>query len=74
LVLPVKGDGVTISSDGNVLLIKADIPEVDTNYVSYTQVQLLTEEQKAIARANIGADTGGGGGGGTSVTVLWWED
>lgn len=150
LVLPVKGDGVTISSDGNVLLIKAVIPEVDTsnlvtldgiqnitgtkvfteqigilngaegeinyikhinnnflisasdgeniinideqlrtfnfynkplalqeyvdtNYVSCTQVQNLTEEQKAKARANIGADTGGGGGG-TSVTVLWWED
>lgn len=43
LVLPVKGDGVTISSDGNALLIKAVIPEVDTsNLVTLDGIQNIT--------------------------------
>ena len=39
------------------------------NYVSYTESQNLTDEQKEIARNNIGAGTGSGTGGGTIVTV-----
>lgn len=39
--------------------------DVDSNYVSYTTQQSLTEEQKQIARNNIGAGTGNGGGFGT---------
>lgn len=46
----------------------------DAQFVSYTRVQNLTEEQKQIARDNIGAGTGSGGTGGTSVEIVWWEE
>lgn len=149
IVLPIIGDGVTISSDNNTLIIKAEIPEidtsnlvtldgyetitgvktfteqigilngsdgdinyikhinnnflisssdgdniinideqlkvfnfynkplaleeyVDTNFISYNVSQTLTDEQKEIARNNIGAGTGGGTASG--VYLVWWED
>lgn len=147
VVLPIKGDGVNISSDNKSLIIKAEIPDVDTsnlvdlqsiqtirgvktftnqlgvlnaangdvnyikhinnnflisasngeniinideqlktfnfynqplatvdfvtnNAISYTKTQVLTDEQKEIARNNIGAGTGGSG---ASVDLVWWE-
>jgi hypothetical protein len=147
VVLPIKGDGVNISSDNKSLIIKAEIPDVDTsnlvdlqsiqtirgvktftnqlgvlnaangdvnyikhinnnflisasngeniinideqlktfnfynqplatvdfvtnNAISYTKTQVLTDEQKEIARNNIGAGTGGSG---SSVDLVWWE-
>lgn len=43
IVLPIKGDGVTISSDGSNLIIKAVIPEIDTsNLVNLDGIQTIT--------------------------------
>ena len=44
---------------------------VSDNYISFTSVQTLTDEQKETARNNIGAGTGSGTG--ESVMLVWWR-
>lgn len=46
--------------------------DVYNNYVSFTNIQTLTDVQKEIARTNIGAGTGSGSG--ESVMLVWWRD
>lgn len=84
LVLLDAGTGSTLkSATGYTTVIKSpsagiEAREAQAGYVRYDldQSEILTEEQKAIARNNIGAGTGSGTGGGVAVetdpTVPSW--